>query len=252
MRFGSDMAARLSRQTRSLSGTSTKIEERKRNCVVTPESTLAPVAMSESAHSDDDMWSLAYNFPQIGKIRVRESWGDEDAGIGSSVWSSSVKLATFLAENPDLVRAKRVLELGSGCTGLSGIAALKLGAHFTTFTDLPGVLDALQMNVEENIAGNDTPHFQIVQLDWSNVAASAVSGEKYDLILAAECLYDALLVGPFLSVIRHFGCRAIISGIIGDEVFDCFLQTIKPGFDVSILSEQDSMEKRSIYQLTPK
>ena len=43
------------------------------------------------------------------------------------VWASAHILAEHIATCPELVRGRRVLELGSGC-GLTGILAAKLGA----------------------------------------------------------------------------------------------------------------------------
>ena len=45
----------------------------------------------------------------------------------AQIWASAHGLAELLEKRPDLVRGRRVLELGSGC-GLAGILAAKLGA----------------------------------------------------------------------------------------------------------------------------
>ena len=47
--------------------------------------------------------------------------------LSTQVWASAHGLAELLAKAPELVRGRRVLELGSGC-GLAGILAAKLGA----------------------------------------------------------------------------------------------------------------------------
>ena len=47
--------------------------------------------------------------------------------LRAQVWASAHGVAKLLAESPDLVRGRRVLELGSGC-GLVGLLAAKLGA----------------------------------------------------------------------------------------------------------------------------
>lgn len=47
---------------------------------------------------------------------------------GEYVWPASLVMCEFLKRNPELVKGKRVLELGSG-TGIVGLYAAKLGAN---------------------------------------------------------------------------------------------------------------------------
>ena len=93
-------------------------------------------------------------------------------------WASGLALARFLAEQPQWVRGKRVLDFGAG-SGVAAIAAAKAGALEVLACDLdPLALAACRANAELNE----------VQLSYS----SDFFGEqdRFDLILVADVLYD--------------------------------------------------------------
>ena len=48
-----------------------------------------------------------------------------DGEEGKRLWEAGIVLSRFLAENPELLKGKSVLEVGSGC-GVAGISAAKL------------------------------------------------------------------------------------------------------------------------------
>lgn len=101
-------------------------------------------------------------------IKVTESFNDSETGIGGQVWSSSVKLASFLvsnSSNADREKGFVALELGAGSTGLVGISALQsLVAKYVYFSDLQGSLECLHENVSRNI--EDRKSWELVELDW--------------------------------------------------------------------------------------
>ena len=68
---------------------------------------------------------------------------DLDLGLGGVVWDCGVALAELLDAHPELVRGKRVLELGSG-TGVVGIAAAvsETAAHNQLAVELDSILTA--------------------------------------------------------------------------------------------------------------
>lgn len=117
----------------------------------------------------------------------------EERGIavGSHVWNSGIVLAEYIARWVDSGSASlagaRVLELGSGC-GLAGITAAKLGAAVVCMTDRSGALSHLQTNINLNGVSDVA---STMALDWSSLSdpAAALSGNGYDLVLAADVLY---------------------------------------------------------------
>lgn len=68
---------------------------------------------------------------------------------GGSVWHASVALSRYLLQNPEIVKGKNVIELGSGC-GLAGIVCAILGANKVILTDLDVQMDCLQKNINLN------------------------------------------------------------------------------------------------------
>ena len=93
-------------------------------------------------------------------------------------WASGLALARFLAEQPQWVRGKRVLDFGAG-SGVAAIAAAKAGALQVMACDLdPLALAACRANAELNG----------VQLSYSSDFFA--EEDRFDLILVADVLYD--------------------------------------------------------------
>lgn len=93
-------------------------------------------------------------------------------------WASGLALARYLAQHPQWVKGKRVLDFGAG-SGVAAIAAAKAGALQVLACDLdPLALAACRANAELNN----------VQLSYcSDFFAEA---DRFDLILVADVLYD--------------------------------------------------------------
>ena len=93
-------------------------------------------------------------------------------------WASGLALARFLAEQPQWVCGKRVLDFGAG-SGVAAIAAAKAGALQVMACDLdPLALAACRANAELNG----------VQLSYSSDFFA--EEDRFDLILVADVLYD--------------------------------------------------------------
>jgi predicted nicotinamide N-methyase len=110
---------------------------------------------------------------------------------GFLLWESAVGLASMLAEQPDLVAGKRVLELGAG-TGLPGLVARSLGATVWQTDHEERALVLAQANAAQNgVAG--LQHFVA---DWRTWAHDT----QYDVILGADILYERAM-HPYLAPI---------------------------------------------------
>jgi len=109
-------------------------------------------------------------------------------------WASGLVLARWLAQNPQWVHGKRVLDFGAG-SGVAAIAAAKAGALEVVACDLdPLALAACQANAELNE----------VALSYS--ADFFAEADRFDLIIVADVLYDRAnlpLLDQFLSRGRH-------------------------------------------------
>lgn len=122
----------------------------------------------------------------------------EEPPYWSFCWASGLAMARFLAEHPQWVEGKRVLDFGAG-SGVAGIAAVKAGALEVVACDLdPIALTACQANAELND----------VQLGYSTDFFAET--DRFDLILVADVLYDRANL-PLLDQFLTRGRQALVA-----------------------------------------
>lgn len=113
-------------------------------------------------------------------------------------WASGLVLAHWLAEKPEWVRGKRVLDFGAG-SGIAAIAAAKAGAAEVVACDLdPLALDACRANAELNG----------VTLSYSDDFFK--EADRFDLIIVADVLYDRANL-PLLDEFLSRGREALVA-----------------------------------------
>jgi SAM-dependent methyltransferase len=146
------------------------------------------------------------------------------SSVGFTCWAASILLSHLLrpneedSDNPSssgesseiavlrgLTQHKRILELGSGCGGIAGIAALLFGAAHVTFSDRSDILPFCEENVVRNVAsvlpeGGGEKRVDFLELVWDETDVSQLRG-KYDLVLGADVVYHGKLVAPLLRTI---------------------------------------------------
>ncbi|VDL95211.1 unnamed protein product [Schistocephalus solidus] len=119
------------------------------------------------------------------------------AEYASYTWRSAECLAQAIAVGDVPVTGKRILELGAG-TGLSGLAAIKCGGAWTTFSDLHDELIVKSLN--DSCRKNDVSTFNFIASDWNNVPCELLTVD-FDLILAADCMFDKKVFRPFAETV---------------------------------------------------
>ncbi|WP_277052182.1 class I SAM-dependent methyltransferase [Zestomonas thermotolerans] len=113
-------------------------------------------------------------------------------------WASGLALARWLAQRPQWVRGKRVLDFGAG-SGVAAIAAAQAGAAEVVACDLdPLALAACRANAEMNG----------VTLAYS--ADFFAEADRFDLILVADVLYDRANL-PLLDQFLSRGREALVA-----------------------------------------
>lgn len=116
----------------------------------------------------------------------------------SFCWASGLALARYLAECPQWVEGKRVLDFGAG-SGVAGIAAARAGALEVVACDLdPLAIAACRANAELNN----------VQLSYSTDFFA--EADRFDLILVADVLYDRANL-PLLDEFLSRGREALVA-----------------------------------------
>jgi predicted nicotinamide N-methyase len=99
-------------------------------------------------------------------------------------WGAGQALARFLLDHPDQVRGLRVLDLGTG-SGVAAIAAARAGAREVIALDIDSVArSAAELNAEHN---------------GVSIQTTAIAPAEFDLLLAADVLYETGLRGWILT-----------------------------------------------------
>mmetsp|Transcript_17925 Transcript_17925/g.26528 ORF Transcript_17925/g.26528 Transcript_17925/m.26528 type:complete len:292 (-) Transcript_17925:18-893(-) len=140
--------------------------------------------------------------------------GSEDMNhsTGLAVWLGSEVLCDYLLDHADLVRDKRVIELGAG-VGLCGIVAHQLGAKDVLLTDGDvSVLENVRYNVQQNQIHPDdttttttTTTISCPQLIWGQNLDTFLEshGGPADVIIASDVTYITKSIEPMWQTVRH-------------------------------------------------
>jgi len=105
-------------------------------------------------------------------------------------WGSGQALARYLLDNPESVRDKHVVDLGTG-SGIAALAAAHAGARTVLALDLdPNSRRAAALNAEHN---------------GLEIETSATAPEGWDLMLAADVLYETGLREWLMGTARTRG-----------------------------------------------
>jgi predicted nicotinamide N-methyase len=110
----------------------------------------------------------------------------------AELWPSGVALARRVAARS--LRGARVLELGCGL-GLPSLAAALAGGRVLATDWSPDAIELLEDNAERNGAALET-----ALVDWASPAA-IVERAPWDLVLAADVLYERRNVAPLLDLL---------------------------------------------------
>ena len=122
----------------------------------------------------------------------------EEPPYWSFCWASGLAMARYLAERPEWVAGKRVLDFGAG-SGIAGIAAARAGALEVVACDLdPLALDACRANAALNG----------VALSYSSDFFA--EDDRFDLILVADVLYDRANL-PLLDAFLTRGRQVLVA-----------------------------------------
>ncbi|KAJ1809534.1 hypothetical protein LPJ77_001570 [Coemansia sp. RSA 2523] len=174
--------------------------------------------------------TYALDEEQYTRVVLREEQAMISQGTtGLVTWEAGLRLADFFAEHPDIIRGKRVLELGAGC-GLAGFVCATMGATSVVSTDYSdAVLKLLESNRQTNpeISGK----VQIAKLDWDDLAECRTLSKPIDVIIGADITYDPTIVPVLVAAIKEMVVSSqqvvyITATIRNIETFDLFLQLV--------------------------
>jgi predicted nicotinamide N-methyase len=125
--------------------------------------------------------------------------GDEWAPLvpyWAVLWGSGVALAHEVSGAA--LTGRRVVELGCGL-GVPSLVAARAGAEVLATDESAEALELLERNAAENGIDVDTQ-----RVEWSE-AEELVARGPFDLVLAADVLYEPESFGPLLDLLPQLG-----------------------------------------------
>ncbi|XGW16475.1 hypothetical protein V3C99_001717 [Haemonchus contortus] len=129
-------------------------------------------------------------------LHLHQNWNEN--GVAGVLWDSAIVLSNYLVAHTELVRGRRVLELGAGI-GLPSIMAAKLSAKEVTATDQPSALSLLEENLIANLDDSEMSTVTTLPLDWTNLPKEPLPA---DVILGADLVYKKEVFEALRNVIR--------------------------------------------------
>ncbi|KAI9118477.1 hypothetical protein K1719_010809 [Acacia pycnantha] len=126
---------------------------------------------------------------------------------GLMLWESARLMASILAENPDIVEGKRVLELGCGCGGICSMVSAR-NAHIVVATDGDAfALELLAKNVASNLLLPLLTKLITKRLEWGNrdhiEEVKEVSDTGFDVIVGTDVTYIPEAILPLFATARE-------------------------------------------------
>jgi predicted nicotinamide N-methyase len=150
---------------------------------------MAGAAVSPSVHTIS-------HAAQSTDVHVEERRSEvATAAVGADgtyrrLWPASLAFARYLCAHPELVRGKRVVELGAG-SGAIGLVCAALGAASVCITDVPGALQPICDNVRRNPSLSGRVH--VLPCMWgSRPHIDALLQQQpcgFDAVVACEVIY---------------------------------------------------------------
>jgi hypothetical protein len=162
-------------------------------------------------------------------------------GAGDVVWASGFALSRLIAHCPSIVNGRNVLELGCGL-GVVAAAACKYSRpnHVALSDNDKSALalayaSCVQLQRSKSSVSRS-------YMDWSK--PQTWPAQEYDVLLAADVLYDKSGMLPLVNVLHHYLCddvtgRKLKRAVIVDPVYQgnrdafCFA-AYKAGLDVEV------------------
>jgi len=171
--------------------------------------------ISNSGTEPDDLYIFFEKFDTT--LAIKEA-PYSSAGIGCRVFPASLILSHVL--NEDVVRNRKVLEIGSGL-GVTGLMASKLGAKRVVLSDNNiQLLQHLRSSCLKNCKNAfESRYLGVKRLDWSDFHQEVrdktndfnfncgnqflqLKNERFDLVLGADILYEPNFVMQISNVLR--------------------------------------------------
>ena len=203
----------------------------------------ADSAFANALELEERCFSLCGKFLKFSQDWKADGRGGSKLGFGASVYNAAFVLGHYLESRPELVRGKRVIELGCGPGLLSVVSAL-LGADDVLATDgdaelLPLVMRNVERNVEDEAARARVAARAFL---WGDEAVLGSVG-KFDVVLAAdvaavpyEDAYEQLVLS--LKALVAEGGQVLLAYQRRHASEDRFFELLRGAFEVRELPRE--------------
>eukprot|EP01060_Flectonema_neradi_P008824 TRINITY_DN16312_c0_g1_i1.p1 TRINITY_DN16312_c0_g1~~TRINITY_DN16312_c0_g1_i1.p1 ORF type:complete len:232 (+),score=38.88 TRINITY_DN16312_c0_g1_i1:135-830(+) len=105
-------------------------------------------------------------------------------GMSLQVWDGSRKLSGWMRDEPELVKGKNIMEIGSG-VGLASLVAARLGAESVLCTEYTEIaLSVIHQNI---VANNLEESCRSCCLDWDD--PNNLPSSRVDVVVASDILF---------------------------------------------------------------
>ena len=204
---------------------------------------------SESFEMKTDAFELQLRQDPILRNRVNKNDGlsesEAESATGAVIWNTSIILGMYFIKNfnrdSKSTERMRGLELGSGC-GAGGILLSIAGCTDVTLTDRKEIMPLLRENIASN-KGYLSGKVKTSVYRWGK--GVPLDGAPFDVIIAADCVYDIEIVEPLLSSLIDVSNRSTIIYLGWDrsigfhDVYKTFLDSAKKDFHVEPIDRND-------------
>ncbi|KAL7541912.1 hypothetical protein ACHAXR_012250 [Thalassiosira sp. AJA248-18] len=210
----------------------------------------------------DDPTTSSDDENKVIDIQIRGYKTDADEvwqSTGLTLWRASNYLCQYQMQNLQLFQDKRIIEIGAGL-GLNGILAWRSTAASSNsvvcITD--GDSDALvhlRENVERNRStesGDDDGTVSCHQLIWGKFSSelfleNIAGNQKYDVILASDIIYSAVIVDPLWETIQAL-LKEPSDGEKGGVFVMAYARRTQVPISIELVLEK-AVEKGFVYEL---
>ena len=165
---------------------------------------------------------------------------------GFRTWEAALFLGTYLTSpaGRNLIREKRVVELGAGTGFLSILCVKHLGARFVLATD--GNQEVIS-DIKTNLSPNGLIEGDQIQADvlkWGHTLINGIADSReakftFDLIIGADVTYDVKSIPSLMATLRELfelypRIAALISATVRNEqTLDSFIKAAQANnFDI--------------------
>jgi predicted nicotinamide N-methyase len=142
---------------------------------------------------------------------------------GSVLWRSGVALARALAD--ETLAGRRVVELGCGL-GVPSLAAARAGADVLATDADDEALELVELGARENGLRVET-----ARVEWAD-PEELVTRAPFDLVLAADVLYERASVALLLSLLPRLGEEVWLADP-GRPAAEAFVEAARSRWDVA-------------------